>query len=101
MACAITVSITTRKNMEQPYKTKVDLPEDDVLGDFFTALADNDIQALRSIHIPRSDVFYVREKYYNDTGNWISLDRMERSMYLEGMLTASDVRDPNRKRDWE
>lgn len=89
--------------MEQPYKTntKVDLPEDDVLGDFFTALADNDIQALRSIHIPRSDVFYVREKYYNDTGKWISLDRMERSMYLEGMLTASDVRDPNRKRDWE
>ena len=90
--------------MEQPYKTnlnKRDIPEDDILGDFFTALADNNIQALRSIHIPRSDVFYVREKYYNDTGNWISLDRMERSMYLEGMLTASDVRDPNRKRDWE
>ena len=99
---AITAPITEKiKNMEQPYKTKIDLPEDDVLSDFFMAMANNDIQALRSIHIPRSDVFYVREKYYNDTGNWVSLDRMERSMYLEGMLTASDVRDPHRKRDWE
>lgn len=74
---------------------------DDVLRDFFSVLAGGDIQALRSIHIPRSDVFYVRQKYYQDTGHWVSLDRMERSMYLEGHLFAHDVKDPNRKRDWE
>jgi|TARA_R110000782_G_scaffold3228_9_gene11961 hypothetical protein len=74
---------------------------DDVLGAFFTALAGDDLQALRYIHIPRSDVFYVREKYFQDTGDWVSLDRMERSMYLEGHLLARDVKDPNRKREWE
>jgi|TARA_B110000908_G_C10164336_1_gene407598 hypothetical protein len=93
--------------MEHPHKLNTKLgredlfESDDILGDFFTALADNDIQALRTIHIPRSDVFYVREKYYSDTGNWVSLDRIERSMFLEGMLSAADVRDPTRARDWE
>ena len=75
--------------------------DDDILGAFFSALADNDVQSLRKIHIPRSDVFYVREKYYNDTGEWVTLDRMERSMYLEGLLPAHDVHEPDRKRDWE
>lgn len=74
---------------------------DDILKDFFSALANDNVQALRSIHIPRSDVFYVRQKYYQDTGHWVSLDRMERSMYLEGHLLAYDVKEPNRKREWE
>jgi hypothetical protein len=74
---------------------------DDVLGTFFKALAGDDIKALQSMHIPRSEVFYVRQKYYQDTGEWISLDRMERSMYLEGLLEGRDVRDPSRKRNWE
>lgn len=83
-------------------KPKVSFYEsDDVLGAFFEALADNDLRALATMHIPRSDVFYVREKYYNDTGHWVSLDRMERSMYLEGLLDEKDVLDPHRKRDWE
>ena len=77
------------------------LDGDDVLADFFNALADDNIQALRSIHIPRSDVFYVRQKYFQDTGSWISLDRMERAMYLERHLHTHDVKDPHRKRDWE
>ena len=74
---------------------------EDILGTFFKALAGNDIQALRSMHIPRSDVFYVRAKYHQDTGEWVSLDRMERAMYLEGLLDARDVHEPKRKRDWE
>lgn len=76
-------------------------PSDDVLAVFFEALADDDVRALYNLHIPRSDVFYVREKYYSDTGHWVSLDRIERSMYLEGMLSSADVKDPTRKRDWE
>jgi hypothetical protein len=77
------------------------LEGDDVLADFFSALADDNIQALRSIHIPRSDVFYVRQKYFQDTGHWVSLDRMERAMYLEGHLHTHDVKDPHKKREWE
>ena len=74
---------------------------DNILEDFYSALADGDIKAIRNIHIPRSDVFYVRQKYFVDTGEWITLDRMERCMYLEGLLAASEVRDPDRSRDWE
>lgn len=74
---------------------------DDVLGTFFKALADDDIRELYNLHIPRSDVFYVRAKYQQDTGHMISLDRMERAMYLEGLLDSKDVLDPSRKRDWE
>jgi hypothetical protein len=77
------------------------LKDDNVIEQFYLALANDDIKAISRIHIPRSDVFYVREKYYNDTGVWVSLDRMERSMYLEGMLTADDVKEPNRIRSWE
>lgn len=81
--------------------TNKHLKDDNVIEQFYLALANDDIKAISRIHIPRSDVFYVREKYYNDTGVWVSLDRMERSMYLEGMLTADDVKEPNRVRTWE
>ena len=52
-------------------------------------------------NIPRSDVFYIREKYYLDTGHWVSLDRMARAMFLEKKLDSRDVLDPKRKREWE
>ena len=74
---------------------------DDILNTFFKALASGDIRDLYNLHIPRSDVFYVREKYQQDTGHMISLDRMERAMYLEGLLDSKDVLDPKRTREWE
>jgi hypothetical protein len=74
---------------------------DEVLEEFYKNLASGDSKALQRVHIPKSDVFYVREAYYQATGNWESLDRIERSMYLEKMLEAKDVLDPQRKRDWE
>ena len=73
---------------------------DSVLEEFYLALASEDEGRLRRVHIPRSDVFYVREKMYQDTGIKYSLDRIERAMYLEGMLNASDVFEPNRKREY-
>jgi len=73
---------------------------DSVLEEFYLALASEDEGRLRRVHIPRSDVFYVREKMYQDTGIKYSLDRIERAMYLEGMLNASDVFEPNRKRKY-
>ena len=74
---------------------------DKVLEEFYLALASEDEGRLRRVHIPRSDVFYVREKIYQDTGIRYTLDRIERAMYLEGMLSSSDVFEPNRKRQYE
>tara|TARA_R110000822_G_scaffold133562_1_gene271010 strand:- start:30 stop:266 length:237 start_codon:yes stop_codon:yes gene_type:complete len=74
---------------------------DNVLEEFYLALADKDEGRLRRVHIPRSDVFYVREAIFNDTGVKYTLDRVERAMYLEGHLKRSDVFEPETKRDWE
>jgi hypothetical protein len=75
--------------------------DDDVLTNFYNALADKDEGRLKRVHIPRSDVFYVREAIFQRTGERYSLDRIERAMYLEGHLKKSDVFEPERKRDWE
>lgn len=75
--------------------------DDDVLTNFYNALADKDEGRLRRVHIPRSDVFYVREAIFQRTGIKYSLDRIERAMYLEGHLRKQDVFEPDRKREWE
>lgn len=72
-----------------------------ILEDFYSALVDGNEAKLRRVHIPRSDVFYVREAIHQDTGVRYTLDRVERAMYLEGHLSRYDVLDPDRKRDWE
>lgn len=74
---------------------------DRVLEEFYLSLAKGDEKKLRRVHIPHSSVFYAREAYYQHSGEWISLDRMERCMYLEGMLQAYDVFEPEREREWE
>jgi len=74
---------------------------DKVLEEFYNALASKDEGRLRRVHIPRSDVFYVREAIFQGTGVKYSLDRVERAMYLEGMLSKYDVFEPDKKRDWE
>jgi hypothetical protein len=73
---------------------------DNVIEEFYKALADNNPRAMRKVHIPKSDVFYVREAIYQDTGNWYSLDHVERAMYLEGHLGRHEVLDPDRVRDY-
>ena len=61
----------------------------------------NDLLKGKIPHIPRSDVFYVREALRQRTGVDYSLDRVERAMYLEGFLDKKDVLDPERTREWE
>ena len=73
---------------------------DNVLEEFYKALADGNERVLRRVHIPRSDVFYVREKIHQDTGIRYTLDRVERAMFLENMLKARDVLDPDREREF-
>jgi hypothetical protein len=74
---------------------------EEVLEEFYKAIADEDSGRLRRVHIPRSDVFYVREAIFNDTGVRYTLDRVERAMYLEGFLRKEDVFEPETRRDWE
>ena len=73
---------------------------EDVLTDFYNALANNDSRAMQKVHIPKSDVFYVREAIYVRTGEWYTLDHVERAMYLEGHLTRYEVLDPDRERGY-
>lgn len=72
---------------------------DKVIEEFYEAIAANDSKRLRRIHIPKSDVFYVRAAIEADTGIRYTLDHVERAMYLEGMLDRRDVLDPDRERD--
>lgn len=71
---------------------------DNVIEEFYKAIADGNARKLQRIHIPKSDVFYVRAAIEADTGIKYSLDHVERAMYLEGMLERKDVLDPDRER---
>ena len=73
---------------------------DNILEEFYSALVDNNPSRMHRIHIPRSDVFYVRAAIEADTGVRYTLDHIERAMYLEGMLSRNDVLDPDRKRPY-
>ena len=74
---------------------------DSVLEEFYSALASNDAKAFQRVHIPRSDVFYVRahlQEVFPDRE--LTLDYVERIMYLEGLLERKDVLDPDREREY-
>ena len=71
---------------------------EDVIEEFYDAIADGDSKRLRRVHIPKSDVFYVREALKFRLGKSFTLDHIERAMYLEGFLERHEVLDPDRKR---
>ena len=82
-------------------KKRVQLCESEsVIEDFYNALASNNSYAMKRVHIPKSDVFYVREAIYNRTGELYTLDHVERAMYLEGHLDSYEVLDPDREREY-
>jgi hypothetical protein len=72
---------------------------DNVIEEFYEAIAEGDSKKLRRVHIPKSDVFYVREALEARLGKRYTLDHVERAMYLEGFLQRNEVLDPDRKRE--
>ena len=64
---------------------------DNVIEEFYKALASEDEGRLRRVHIPRSDVFYVRAAIEAKTGVRYTLSHVEHAMYLEGMLDEKDI----------
>lgn len=73
--------------------------DESVIEEFYRVLASSDSSAMRKVHIPKSDVFYVREALEHRMGVRYTLDHVERAMYLEGMLERRDVLDPDRVRE--
>ena len=74
--------------------------DEDVIEHFYSVLANNDTRAMQQVHIPKSDVFYVREAIEARTGVRYTLDHVERAMYLEGFLEKHEVLDPDRQREY-
>jgi len=73
---------------------------DTVIEDFYNTLAENKPNTVHKVHIPKSDVFYVRKAIEVRTGITYSLDHVERAMFLEGHLTRGEVLDPDRPRGY-
>ena len=71
-----------------------------VVEHFYEALASGDPSTFNRVHIPKSDVFYVRTALEASTGIRYTLDHVERAMYLEGHLSRHEVLDPDRKRPY-
>jgi hypothetical protein len=66
---------------------------ENVLEEFYKALANEDEGRLRRVHIPHSSVFYVREAILQNTGVQYTLQHVERAMYEEGYLRKEDIFD--------
>ena len=62
-------------------KKNVYLHDDSVLEDFYRAIHHN---ALDGLHIPHSDVFYVRSAIESRTGIRYPLQQIESAMRAEG-----------------
>lgn len=73
---------------------------ENVVEEFYDALVSGDANRLRRVHIPKSDVFYVRAAIEAQTGVRYTLDHVERAMYLEGHLKRNEVFEPDRKRPY-
>ena len=67
------------------YKKKVQLyASESVIEDFYEALAYENTRFLSKVHIPKSDVFYVREAVQNYYGRSFTLEHVEWAMRAEG-----------------
>ena len=66
----------------------VKLYTDDVLEAFYDAIKNN---TLRNLHIPHSDVFYVRQAVEAHYGRPFSLKHVEDAMKAEGWKDTHDV----------
>ena len=62
-------------------KKKIYLRDNFVLEDFYAAIVQD---RLDSVHIPHSDVFYVRKAIEHRTGILYSLEHIEAAMKAEG-----------------
>ena len=68
-------------------RKSVKLYTDNVLEEFYRHLANG---TLSNLHIPHSDVFYVREAVQNHYGRSFTLEHVEWAMRMEGWTDGSE-----------
>jgi hypothetical protein len=68
-------------------KKSVKLYTDNVLEEFYRHAMDG---TLEDLHIPHSDVFYVREAVQAHYGRSFTLEEVERAMKLEGWTDGKE-----------
>ena len=68
-------------------RKSVKLYTDNVLEEFYKHLANG---SLSNLHIPHSDVFYVREAVQNHYGRSFTLEHVEWAMRMEGWTDGSE-----------
>jgi len=73
---------------------------ENVIEEFYNAVANNDGYFVASVHIPLSDVFYVREALHQATGNRYTLDYVEWAMLKENMIEPRHCYKPEEKITW-
>lgn len=69
-------------------KKSVKLYTDNVLDAFYAAIQNN---TLSQLHIPHSDVFYVRQAVEAHYGRKFTLKHVEEAMKAEGWKDTDDV----------
>lgn len=74
---------------------------EDVIGQFYLSLASNNGNFVPTIHIPLSDVFYVREALHQALGERYTLDYVEWAMLKEGMIQPRQCHKPEEKLSWD
>lgn len=74
---------------------------DTVIEEFYRAAASNNNEFAMAVHIPLSDVFYVREALHQALGERYTLDYVEWAMLKEGMIEARHCHNPSEKLSWD
>lgn len=73
---------------------------DNVIEEFYAAVAKNDNRFLYSVHLPHSTVYYVREALYQKTGTKYTLGYIEWALLKEGMINPRWCYDPELQLSW-
>lgn len=74
---------------------------ENIIEEFYRAIANNDNDFLFSVHLPHSSVHYVRESIHQATGVRYTLDYVEWAMLKEGMIEPSVCHNPSEKLSWD
>lgn len=67
---------------------------EDPLGEFYRAIAEGNSSRLMRVHIPRSEVFYIRAHLEQKFEREFTLREVEQMLYEEGMLKKEDCFEP-------
>jgi hypothetical protein len=69
-----------------------------VLEDFYNSISSG---SSKMVHIPKSDVFYVRDHLRAVFGKNFTLDYVEWALLKEGMINPRDCFEPELKKSWD